>query len=81
MAGVVIENPTLTAGANRAIVDSAALYEMTLRGWVAVGPAAEGADGLLTEQEWADEQARREAEVKAALAGTVETNSTTERKG
>jgi hypothetical protein len=80
MAGVVIENPSLPEG-TRAVVDSDALYEMTLRGWVAVGPVAEGADdGLFTEQEWADEKARREAEVEAALAGT-ETKPPTKKKG
>jgi hypothetical protein len=80
MPGIVIENPALSEGANRAVVDSAALYEMVLRGWVAVGPAAQNAEGLLTEQEWADELARRDAEVEAALAGTVTTSSTTEQK-
>jgi len=81
MAGVLIENLTLPEGARRAVVSPDALHDWTLRGWVACGPAAEGADGLFTEQEWAEEVARRESEVKAALAGTVTNPRTTAKKG
>lgn len=68
MAKHVIESPT---GA-RAVVDSDALGQWLARGFTAVpgGPLAEGADGLLTEQEWSSELARRATQIKAALAAT-----------
>lgn len=80
MAGIVIENPTLPDGARRAVVAPDSLHDWTLRGWAPVGPAADGSDGILTEQEWAAEVARREAQVKAALAPAT-TPTRTAQKG
>lgn len=81
MAGVLIENLSLPEGARRAVVSPDSLHDWTLRGWVALGPAAEAADGLFTEQEWVTEVARRESEVQAALVGTTTTPRTTSKKG
>lgn len=52
----------------RAIVHPDSLHEWLLRGFTALGPPAEGAPGLLTVAEWADEQAARDAAVKAATS-------------
>lgn len=75
MARHVIAHPDT---GDRAVVDSDALPQWQVRGFEVVpgGPLAEGADGLLTQQEWADELASRDAQIKAALAKT-----TTKRKG
>lgn len=81
MAGVIIENPALDKA--RAVVHSDALHDWVLRGWEPQGPAAEGADGLLTEQEWAAELVRRESQIQAVMAAstTPSTRSTTAKKG
>ena len=76
---VVIANPALDGA--RALVHPDALHDWTLRGWEPLGPAAEGADGLLTEAEWAEEQARRDSQIKAVLDGNPTRRTTSSRKG
>lgn len=63
---VVVQSPT----GGRAEVHPDSLHDWVLRGYVALGPAAEGATGLLTSQEWRDELAARAAQVAAATNPT-----------
>lgn len=76
MARIVIESPT----GDRAVVAPEALDQWTLRGFQAVGEAAESCDGVLTVDEWQAELARRDAQVQAALTPTT-TRTTTRKKG
>lgn len=63
---IVISNAQLNGA--RAISSPDALHDWVLRGWVAVGPAADSADEpTTTVAEWAAELARREQAISAAL--------------
>ena len=75
--GIVIKSATGV----RSVVAAESLYQWQLRGFEALGPEAEGADGNhLTVSEWEAEQAARADAVSAALATPTKSKAKTTTK-
>lgn len=76
--GIVIESPT----GDRAVVDPEALPQWLLRGFRELGPVAPpGAEGTVTESEWAATLAARVRPVAPGKAKTTTPTKTAEQKG